>query len=342
MSNIQYFQRYRGPENTHSSNALSLLNMLYNYSPAKFYEILGRLIDVQGELENVAPSFEAQDTKNGKGSIPDFSIMQQSFKIAVEAKEKSFDIDQLERHLINLSDKNKNDFKYKVLIALSPQNDVQDQLDELKKKFSDIYIVHKSYMDFYEIILGNLSEIKDYGFIEILEDYKDYCQQDKLVNYTNDTMMVRLTSQTYDFNFANGIYYDDCKSRPYGYRYLGLYKDKSVKAIGKIVKVVEAHIDENNDIKYGKLINAKSLTVEDKQKIILAIEHRKNLYHNETVPHWHFIVEKFIEVENFKKKKHALYGKKKFYLKEDFNIEDIKNCSIYDIAAAMKDYDKWE
>lgn len=84
------------------------------------------------------------------------------------------------------------------------------------------------------------------------------------------------------------------------------------------------------------------MTEEDKRKVALAIEHRKHNYHNETDPHWNFIVEKFVEVVNFRKKKYGLYGKKKFYLKENFKMKDIAHCTIEDIASAMKDYNEWD
>ena len=261
MDNLRYFQLYHGRENTHSSNALSLLQMLYDYNPKKFYDILGTLIESQGELENAAPRFVVQDTENGKASVPDFSIMQHSFKIAVEAKEGSFDTDQLERHLQGLSQK--GEFTYKVLIALSPQNDVQYQLDMLKEKYPGIHIVHKTYMDFYDTIFGNLHEIKDSEFIAILDEYKEYCELERLVDYSDDTLMVRNTCATFDFNFENGIYYDTNKYTPLGFRYLGLYQDKSVKAIGKVVKIVEAHVDVNGAIVYDKPIYGKNLTAEE-------------------------------------------------------------------------------
>lgn len=340
MENLKYFQRYHGRENTHSSNALSLLHMLYDYSPKKFYVILGGLIESQGELENAAPRFVVQDTENGKGSVPDFSIMQHSFKIAVEAKEGAFNINQLERHLKGLSEK--DEFTNKVLIALSPRNDVQHQLDKLKIKYPNIYIIHKTYMDFHDTIYANLHEIKDNEFIEILDEYKNYCEFEGLVDYSKNTLMVRITSVTYDFNFQNGVYYDTNKYTPLGFRYLGLYKEKCVKAIGKIVKIVEAHTDETGAIVYGDLIYGKSLSEEDKRKVALAIKDRGSKYHSENDPHWHFIVERFVEVDNFKKKKYGLYGKKKFYLKEDFKMQDIEKCTIEDIALAMKDYDKWD
>lgn len=340
MSELQYFQRYHGKENVHSSNALFLLKRLYLYSPKKFYEVLGAIIKKQGELEDLSPAFIVQDTNNGKKSIPDFSIVQPSFKIAVEAKEGTFDIEQLERHLDGLS--KLNDYKHKILIALSPKNDIQHQLDNLRKSFEGITIVHMSYMNFYDIITGVLDKVKDLSFTEYLEDYKEYCEQEGLVDYSNDTIMVRATNDTYEFNTSVGVYYDIAKCSPLGFQYLGLYKNQSVLNVGKIKKIVEAHIGEDGNPIYGKPVFGGALTVSDKEKIDAAIIDRKQRYHNEIEPHWHFIVEEFVPVINFKKKKGGLLGKKKFYLKEDFNMENIDGCNITDIAQAMENYDKWD
>lgn len=187
-----------------------------------------------------------------------------------------------------------------------------------------------------------MHEIKDSSFIEILDEYREYCEMEQLIDYSENTLMVRLTTNTFDFNFQNGVYYDSNKYTPLGFRYLGLYKEKSIRAIGKIVKIVEAHVDDFGKIVYGDLVYGKPLTDADRHKVEFAIEDRKNNFHNETDPHWHFIVERFVEVVNFRKKKYGMYGKKKFYLKEDFGIKDIAHCTIEEIAAAMKDYDKWE
>ena len=85
MSELQWFQRYHTKENVHSSNAMFLLKRLYFYSPIKFFKTLNAIFDTENVLS--MPNFIFQDTQNGKGSIPDFSIMQDSFKIIVEAKE---------------------------------------------------------------------------------------------------------------------------------------------------------------------------------------------------------------------------------------------------------------
>ena len=186
------------------------------------------------------------------------------------------------------------------------------------------------------------------SYDEVLEDYRDYCEEENLIDYTDDTLMVRLAGDTFDFNYENNVYYDGHSNNAHGFRYIGLYKKQRVQAIGKISKIIEAHI-EGDEIKYNcygdmiSYVGKRIITDNEKRIIDLAIKDRQNRYENITVPHWHYIVEKFIHVENFKKQKGALMGKKKFYLKEDFEINDIKNCMIEDIAIAMnKKSDIWK
>lgn len=107
MSQFVYFQKYHGKENVHSSNVLYMLQKVYYYNPRKFYKFLEELLESE-EPDNWILQFKTQE-KHAKG-VADFSIIQKSFKIVVEAKEKynPFDISQIERHLEAL----KNDFSW--------------------------------------------------------------------------------------------------------------------------------------------------------------------------------------------------------------------------------------
>ncbi len=344
MSELQWFQRYHTKENVHSSNAMFLLKRLYFYSPIKFFKTLNAIFDTENVLS--MPNFIFQDTQNGKGSIPDFSIMQDSFKIIVEAKEGGkFNYNQLDKHLKGLSENTLN-CNNKMLIALSPRNEIQSDIEKLRQEYRDIRIVHKTYIEFYDILSQLIDQNSE--FYEVLEDYRDYCEEENLIDYTDDTLMVRLAGDTFDFNYENNVYYDGHSNNAHGFRYIGLYKKQHVQAIGKISKIIEAHI-EGDEIKYNcygdmiSYVGKRIITDNEKRIIDLAIKDRQIRYENITVPHWHYIVEKFIPVENFKKQKGALMGKKKFYLKEDFEINDIKNCMIEDIAIAMnKKSDIWK
>lgn len=98
MSQFIYFQKYHGKENVHSSNVLYMLQKIYYYNPRNFYEFLKVLLDSE-EADSWILQFKTQE-KHAKG-VTDFSIIQNSFKIVVEAKEKynCFNPSQIERHL---------------------------------------------------------------------------------------------------------------------------------------------------------------------------------------------------------------------------------------------------
>ena len=163
MSELQWFQRYHTKENVHSSNAMFLLKRLYFYSPIKFFKTLNAIFDTENVLS--MPNFIFQDTQNGKGSIPDFSIMQDSFKIIVEAKEGGkFNYNQLDKHLKGLSENTLN-CNNKMLIALSPRNEIQSDIEKLRQEYRDIRIVHKTYIEFYDI-LSQLID-RNYEFYEV-------------------------------------------------------------------------------------------------------------------------------------------------------------------------------
>ena len=71
--------------------------------------------------------------------------------------------------------------------------------------------MHKTYIEFYDI----LSQLIDRNseFYEVLEDYRDYCEEENLIDYTDDTLMVRLAGDTFDFNYENAIFeWDDEKA----------------------------------------------------------------------------------------------------------------------------------
>ncbi len=113
MSSIHYFQRYSQAENVATNNALLLLSRMYQHSPNHFKGFLNDLLD-DTDLE-AGILFNQQE--RGKGSIPDGSISQISFKVVVETKlHQQFSVQQLTGHL-NSFGKEEN----KVLLSLSPK-----------------------------------------------------------------------------------------------------------------------------------------------------------------------------------------------------------------------------
>lgn len=333
---ILFFQRYHGPENIHSSNALLLLKRVYYYSPRLFYEIIANWID--REPDEFLPAFIAQD--KGKNSVPDFSISQNGFKIVAEAKEKNnaFTEDQLNRHLDGLR---ASLAETKIFISLSPNSTQEEMFDKLKEENPQIYFLPLTYKKLYRDIRRQCDDHRDSEIIEVLEEYNEYCIQEKLLDDTDNTIMVRLAGDTIDFNVDPqvNIYYDKADHKYDGFRYLGLYGEKRIKYIGEIERVIRACKQADGTTKYESLKPKGEVTESEKARISRAMEQQNRLYGNTNIAHCYFLIKKFVPVENFiKTSKYALYGRKKFYL-DQFCLEP--GSTAEQIAERMKDR-TWE
>lgn len=330
MREVYYFQTYHQGENAHSSNALLLLKRLYLYKSKIFYNLVSKWLDLNDET---TPKFYTQEKgknkEKGKQSILDFTISQGGFKLYVEAKEKGnkYNEQQMINHLENLR-KEKEENKLMIALAPSFSNSDKQLFEELNKTFKEIKIKWLTYIDIYEQIKEELDENKDIEMCNILDEYRKYCNEEKLINDTNNIVMARLAGATMDFNVRNdvNIYYDDINHNYEGFRYIALYKNKSLMYVGKIEKILS---NEGDVLK--NYTNNKELSGRDKDRLEKAKQNLLEMY-NLTEPHAFYLVEKFEPIENFKKvSPGALYGKKKFYLK-DFNLKP--DCSAKEIATA--------
>ena len=332
MSQFVYFQKYHGKENVHSSNVLYMLQKVYYYNPRIFYKFLEELLESE-EPDNWMLQFKPQE-KHAKG-VTDFSIIQKSFKIVVEAKEKynHFDISQIERHLEAL----KNDFiENKIFLALAPFENDQDIFMNLKQKHKEIKFLAITYKQLHKKLASVTDETRDYELKDMIEEFYEYCNVEDLIDETDDTIMVRLAGSTMDFNIKeeNRIYYDKAGGKYSGFRYIGLYNNKSVKFVGKVVMVVEARLQNQEiqyELKYSKIGKIDETIL---KRIKNAMENQAQLYDNTDIPHYYYLVDKFYPIENFiKKSNRALYGKKKFFV-SDLGLNP--NAEVEEIAEKMK------
>lgn len=294
---IHYFQRYHEKENVATANTMLLLSRLYSYSSDKFFRFL--------KSEFFSDSFEPEIVFNlqekSVDSIPDATITQESFKIVVETKMSDwFYTDQLMRHLKSFGDE-----KYKVMITLAPE-----LMNPEKKKEFEIHlkeyngtqthpVIHVNTV--FERIIDAIRDViddRDYEMQEVLDDYLNYCYKDKLIVVSDSwkRMRVQLAGTTFDFNLRENLYYDNIDRGFSAHDYLGLYKEKSVRAIGKISAIIAA-VTKETGLEYK--VESGALTDERKQQINRAIKDGKN-YGYELDATRYFFVDKFYET-NFKK-----------------------------------------
>ena len=237
---IHYFQRYHEKENVATANTMLLLSRLYSYSSDKFFRFL--------KSEFFSDAFEPEIVFNlqekSVESIPDATIIQESFKIVVETKMSDwFYLDQLLRLLKSFSDE-----KYKVMITLAPElmnpekkKEFEDQLKEYNA--TQTYPVMHVNTTFEGIIdaIRDVIDDKDYEMQEVLDDYLNYCYNDKLIIVSDSwkRMRVQLAGTTFNFNVSENLYYDNIERGFSAHDYLGLYKEKSVRPLEKLKQLLQ-------------------------------------------------------------------------------------------------------
>ena len=296
---IHYFQRYHSKENVATANTMLLLSRLYSYSPNKFF----LLLKTEFFSDDFKPEIEFELQKKSENSIPDATITQGGFKIVVETKLSDwFYSDQLLRHLESF-----NDEKCKVMITLAPEPMADEKLSKFQSvlkeyntgKSSPVIHINTTFENLANAI-NKVIDDRDYEMQEILDDYLDYCYTDELITVSDawKIMRVRLAGTTFDFNMREGVYYD---SAEHGFRphdYLGLYRNKSVRAIGKVcarIVAIPTAQGMEYDVEYGEL------TDERKQKIHNAIKDAVAYgYDLSSIKHRYFFVDQFYETD-FKK-----------------------------------------
>jgi len=318
---IHYFQRYHKGEDVATANAMLLLSRLYSYSSDLFFQFLKEQFFCDMDFEPEI-SFDLQ-VKN-KDSVPDAIISQPSFKIVIETKLFDwFKTDQLIRHLNSFGNE-----EYKVLITLAPELLGEKKKLEIDAEIKQYNAAHKTSIlhinTTFELLAKFIQETisdRDYEMQAVLEDYLDYCYNDKLIIVPDawKKLRMQLAGATLDFNLKENVYYDSVDRGFSPHDYLGLYKQKSVRAIGKIDAIITAVVKEG-ELHYQAEVG--ELTEERKEKINLAIEDGKN-YQYTLDNHRYFFVEKFYETDFRKVSPRPPMGTRVFDLAEVLQLSEM-------------------
>lgn len=328
--NIHYFQRYTEKENVVTNNTMLLLQRFYYYSPDKFDKILTKLMEnIDNEFNiNIQWSTQLKCEK----SVPDAQIRQNSFNILVETKlGRFFDINQIQRHLSSFTGKD----KYEIMLTLSPKGILQEQkmqIENLMKENNKVKHIHLTFEELIQLIDDELDRNRDYEFYEILDDFEKYCSESGLLNNNENVLRVVPTGVTYYDNIKYNMYYDNKDNGYMEHAYLGLYKDKAVRQIGRIKYNVVIEIEDNKIIK-----GAENLTEEIKKNILEMAKLAKTHGYSIDKNHRFFIVDKFYETNFEKITKSGIMGKRRFFID---SIIGKKVKSAEELAENLKDK-KW-
>lgn len=320
---IHYFQRYHSKENVDTSNTMLMLSRLYNYNADKFFSMLNTLILKEDESPEI--TFDLQVT--GDDSVPDAVISQRSFKVVVETKlYNQFDKRQLMNHLKQFGSED-----IKVLLTLDPKPMkpalLQEMAVELKKYNSEnlerlIHPIKHTNLTFEQLVeaMEDIIDDRDTEIISVLEDFKKYCFDEKLIPDSHKWMRAIVAGTTFQDNMDLNLFYDK-ESRKYSeHGYIGLYKDKSIRAIGKLKKTILA--EENNGQIVFQIENGESAAQEEIDRIAEAIRRADDYgYDLRTVRHRYFIVERFYPIDFRKNSKNPIQKSKFFNLADMFGYQ---------------------
>lgn len=330
---IHYFQRYHEKENVATANTMLLLSRLYSYSSEKFFRFL--------KSEYFADSFEPELVftlqERSLDSIPDATITQEGFKIVVETKLTDwFYSDQLMRHLKSFGDE-----KNKVMITLASEPMAEEKRMDFEKQLKE-YNATQAYPVIhinttFEMMANAIRDViddRDYEMQDVLEDYLNYCYKDGLIPVSDSWKYLRmqLAGTTFDFNFNNNIYYDKAERSFRAHDYLGLYKQKSVRAIGKICARITA-VETEAGVKYTPEFG--ELTEERKQLIAKAMaDSDSHGYDSRTIETRYFFVEQFYETDFRKVSPGGSMGTRIFDLTNLLGTEEMS--AVEQIAELLK------
>lgn len=333
MSKIHYFQRYSQKENAVTNNTMLLLSRLYNDSPKRFEDFLNSLISDSDTSCDIGPIFSQQEGNATRSSTPDAAITQSSLKLLIETKLHDNQYkDQLLRHLDGFTNEN-----CQVLLLINPT----EPTPEFEKIVVEAVASHNEACNSsvrycsttFKQIISALEDVlapHDVIMFEILDDYRDYCASENLLS-NHETVMRAITSGgSFNDNMEFGIYYDDVSRGFSPHSYIGLYNKKSVRAVGKLSKVVQAQF--NKDSKTFESVISISGDEPTKGELdrIEGIMHAAmnnngwNIYND----HKFFIVEKFHPTHFPKTTKYPIQRTKFFDLSSVLSLNSLPDCNV--------------
>lgn len=314
-----------------TNNTLLLFSRLYNNSTDKFKRLINAILEESGIELDTTVTFKQQE--KGKGSIPDAVIEQESFQIVIETKlYGQQDIEQVKKHFNVFSHEDKQVFLWvnKEQITEAYRQEIIESINAFNAtEGTKITFAATTFRDicrcFKDIILEYDIEMK-----ELIEDFEAFCSESGLIDNAKTKMRVILSGATFKQNVKHNVYYAPKERGFQNHKFLGLYKNKAVRAIGEVIGYADFTYDFNTD--KLKAVETHLITPSEEQKTMIKniiIEAKEKFGFDISQGHRFFFVKKYYKTEFIKPTKGGLMGQKYFDLadiegfKKDMTTEQI-------------------
>lgn len=252
MSRIHYFQRYSSVENTVTNNTLQLFGRIYEYSARAASRLLSELTG-----QAVYIGIEITQQNRSSTSIPDGTIIQSSFKIAIEAKvDAPVDFDQMKRHASSFGTE-----ALRILLLLTKvplAGNEKAELRKIQEEFPGVVIRGITYEDICNAI-KQLFKPHEETIIELADDYIEYCNDTGLFDQSRELMRIVPCGQSVEINQIHGIYFQPSDRGYTNHSFVGIYNQKAVRAILEIMSVFDVELEGGNlkkELVQGEKTNA--------------------------------------------------------------------------------------
>jgi len=312
MAKVHYFQRYSVKENLVTNNTLLLFSQIYSYKEEYLETMLGEIND---ELEvPIGLNFEQQVA--GENSVPDGVIEQNSFKILIETKRgKSFRENQLKKHMNGFGDE-----KYKVLLVITTsENSTQKKRDLINfAKKKDIQLVFTTFNSIISAAREIFNE-HEYEMKDLVSDYEEFCHDSNLLPRHEYRMIAFPCGSSYKENIEYGLYYEPSGRSFRDHRYLGIYNNKTIKAIGEVKKHVIVKFEDEE----VEILSDNNINEEERKRILAAYMEAKNKRGWNLSKHRFYLVDEIYETEYKKVSPGGMRGKQYFDLGNILEKEEL-------------------
>lgn len=329
MTRLHLFQRYSSKENVVTNNTLLLLSRLYLSSPARLEEVLASLFEA-----DISIGVQMEQQKPGPDSVPDGMLVQEPLRVVVETKVGAdFWHGQLRRHLSAFQRGQRNGY----LLTISPSMLGAVLVERLERAVADhneetgCEIIPKSttFEELLQAVKGVMPEY-DFELKEMVEDFEDYCSEMGLLPRTDYRMKAVPCGSSFDENMEFGVYYEPTSRSSREHEYLGIYKNKAIRGVGRVSKFVEGTIRD------GDLHPSSGDPSDDEATRIVSIAKLARERHGWDLSEGHrfTVVDEFARTEFKKVSKGGMRGTQYFDLGEILSSDELP--PVAEIAKALK------
>lgn len=326
MGSIHHFQRYSSKENVITNNTLRLLGQVYNDSPERLESLLSSVVD------GIAIDIDLQMAQQERGpeSVPDGGLFQPSLRIVIETKRGgSFSAGQLERHLdaFNAEDQ-------KLLLLLTARQPDERKLEQVEKAAGKVGVTfgNVTFSDLIDALIGEEGIVSEYetDLRSIVRDYESFCSERGLLP-DDDILRAVPCGNTHELNVDCDLYYMPASRGYRSHQYVGVYYDKSIRHVGKLIHDVE--VERLDGTLEGEI---EDLTEEERERIHEAMDRRPGIQQGVRF----FLVDQFYPTDFSKESKHGMRSAQYFNLRRHLQVEWHLR-PTEEIAARLEEAD-WE